>query len=186
MKNSPEYSPARSADQAWVVGGMAFAVAVSSAAIALLEDLLVSATPRAITGGERVAYAMSWSALTLIPLLACILVVANWRFFDPAAIDGSRPAAGSPLDLQCRVLHNTLEQSVLAIVAHAAFAVVAPAAWLSFVPALAMWFVIARLAFWVGYLTKPRLRAFGFASTFFPTAIVLVIDLTRLWTGGEN
>jgi hypothetical protein len=58
-----------------------------------------------------------------------------------------------------------------------------PAAALAWIPALAMWFVVARMAFWIGYLIAPRFRAFGFAATVCPTAVVIAAVLIRLPAG---
>ena len=48
------------------------------------------------------------------------------------------------------------------------------------IPALASLFALGRAAFWIGYLVAPWARAFGFALTFYPTAVAIVWLALRL------
>ena len=45
---------------------------------------------------------------------------------------------------------------------------------LRLLPVLVGLFVVGRVAFWIGYHQSPLSRAFGFATTFYPTVVVLV------------
>jgi uncharacterized membrane protein YecN with MAPEG domain len=65
-----------------------------------------------------------------------------------------------------RAIANTLEQSVCFIPALLALAAGVTAAVMPQVIALALVFAAARLVFWLGYLTRPVLRAPGMAATF--------------------
>ncbi len=105
----------------------------------------------------------------LIP--GCVMVVmigvmAARRFFDSSLIDGAAPVVGSHADIDDRVLRNTTEQLVLALV-------IWP--FIGFrlggvsIIALGIGMAVARLLFWLGYHIAAPLRAFGFAASFYPT-----------------
>ena len=112
--------------------------------------------------------------------LFLILVIgrlAQRRFFDDAIIDGEPFALGSGAEIDQRVLTNTVEQMLLALLIWP-FA----ASWLGgqtvIVMGVAM--AVARLAFWIGYHLSPPLRAFGFAASFYPTILAVVWTLWKL------
>ena len=112
-------------------------------------------------------------------MLAVIARLAARRFFDDEIIDGERFAPGSPADLDQRVLTNTIEQMVLALLVWPAVATFLGAVTV-IVMGVAMG--IARIAFWVGYRVSPPLRAFGFAASFYPTLFAVLLLLWRLVT----
>ncbi|MGI9394303.1 MAG: MAPEG family protein [Boseongicola sp.] len=99
-------------------------------------------------------------------LLLVIGRLAQRRFFDDDIIDGEPFVAGSDADIDQRVLTNTIEQLVLAVVTWPFVGVVLGGVA---VIALGIGFGIARMAFWIGYHQSPPLRAFGFAASFYPT-----------------
>jgi len=72
-------------------------------------------------------------------------------------------------------LQNTLEQSCLAVPVYIATAIVAPATVLSVVPAAAAMFFVGRLLFFAGYANGAPSRAYGFALTFYPTVLLLLL-----------
>jgi len=113
-----------------------------------------------------------------VVLLMMIGRLAQRRFFDDAAIDG-QPLTGAA-EIDRRVLQNTLEQVALALCIWplVGFFIGAGTAL-----ALGLGFVVARLAFWVGYHLSPPLRAFGFAATFYPTVLAALLVLWRLAVG---
>ena len=112
-------------------------------------------------------------------LMLVIGRLAQRRFFDDALLDGAAPVPGSGAEIDQRVLTNTVEQYVLALLLWP-FA----ASWLGGVTAVVMGigFAIARLAFWIGYHVSPPLRAFGFAASFYPTVLATLWTLWRLIT----
>lgn len=112
-------------------------------------------------------------------MLLVIGRVAQRRFFDDRIIDGQRLDPGSPADIDQRVLSNTLEQTVLALLLWPLAAVSLGAVT---VIVMGIGFGIARLAFWIGYHVSPPMRAFGFAATFYPTVIATLWSLWRLLT----
>lgn len=101
-------------------------------------------------------------------LLAVIGRLAQRRFFDDTLIDGQDFAPGSPAWVDQRVLANTAEQALLALLLwpFAAFTLGG-----GLVVAMGAGFAVARLAFWIGYHRSPPARAFGFAATFYPTVL---------------
>lgn len=101
-------------------------------------------------------------------MLAMIGNLARRRFFDDTIIDGEPLAPGSGAEIDARVLQNTVEQSVLALLLWPMIGLVLGPALLI---ALGVSFAAARLLFWVGYHISPAARALGFAATFYPTAL---------------
>ena len=93
-------------------------------------------------------------------------VIAARRFFSTALIDGAAPVAGSRADIDDRVLRNTTEQLVLALL-------IWPFIGFSLggvsLIALGVGMAVARLLFWIGYHIAAPLRALGFAASFYPT-----------------
>jgi uncharacterized membrane protein YecN with MAPEG domain len=75
------------------------------------------------------------------------------------------------------MLQNTLEQSCLAFPIYIAAPIVAPAALLPLVPAAATMFFVGRLLFFAGYANGAPSRAYGFALTFYPTVLLLLLLL---------
>ncbi len=106
-----------------------------------------------------------------------IAILAGRRFFNDANIDGAAFATGSRGEIDQRVLQNTVEQLVLALVLWP-FA----ASWLGGVTVIVMGvaFGFARLLFWVGYHLSPSLRAFGFAASFYPTVVAVFWTVWKL------
>ncbi len=122
----------------------------------------------------------------LLPGLFMLVVIgrlAQRRFFDDDIIDGGAFAPGTGAEIDQRVLGNTVEQLVLALCIWPATAVLLAGQGPGVIAALGVGFVIARLAFWIGYHLSPPLRAFGFAATFYPTVFVAIWALARLVGG---
>jgi hypothetical protein len=69
---------------------------------------------------------------------------------------------------------------VLAVVAHLALVTIVPADSIRAVAILVMLFVIGRVTFWIGYHVSGVARAFGFATTFYPTVAVYVFVVSRI------
>jgi hypothetical protein len=124
--------------------------------------------------GSRVAFAAKWLLIPGFALLIGIGVVASRRFFSPDAIDGTPEPIGRTLGINLRYNQNTLEQTVLVVIAWPLLALLLPAGQLGLNPVLAVLFGFGRAAFWIGYLIAPWARAFGFGLTFTPTAAAYV------------
>ena len=111
--------------------------------------------------------------------IAMIATLAARRFFDRSVTNGQPFAEGSPGWVDGRVLANTMEQAVLALLL---WPFVAMTLGGNVVLVMGLAFAVARLAFWAGYRLSPPLRAFGFAATFFPTILASVWSLVA-WLG---
>ncbi|WP_062203203.1 MAPEG family protein [Aureimonas sp. AU12] len=156
-----------SAEQRGVLTGIALAVIAPPLAIAGLLRVLADIAPV-----PAVAF-----ALAALPLAACIGRIAAYRFTAPAAIDGSVPPGDAALGRLRAILANTLEQTVLFVLALLALAPVLPPSLAALPIAMAIWFVIARAIFAATYAKGAAARAFGFAATFYPSLLGLVAAL---------
>lgn len=131
---------------------------------------------RDATAGERIAFALKADVLIALWLAISIGLLARHRFFTPEDIDGSGLTQGSEKAKVLQAsLQNTLEQAVLAVLAHSMWALTMPASWLSAVPAAAILFLCGRVLFVRGYSGGAPSRALGFALTFYPSALMLVV-----------
>lgn len=161
--------------QKGVVRGMAAALAVTLASFAvtlLWAPDIMPADPG--NPALRMAFAFRTDVFVLLALAITIGAVAQHRFLTPADIDGSGLTEGTEAaSVKRAVLQNTLEQSVLAVGAHLAWAVVMPPSLLVQVPLAVVLFVVGRICFWRGYAGGAPARAFGFALTFYPSALML-------------
>lgn len=113
--------------------------------------------------------------LVLGSMIGCL---ACRRYFNTNAIDGQPHLLGSPAEIDQRVLNNTAEQALLAVLIWPALGVLLPENGPGICLALGIGFAITRLFFWAGYHISPPLRAFGFAGTFYAT---LMAGLWALW-----
>ena len=111
--------------------------------------------------------------------------LAQRRFFDDELIDGERFAPDSAAAIDQRVLSNTVEQLVLALCIWPASAVILAGDGPGVIVVLGLNFAIMRLLFWGGYHASPPLRAFGFAASFYPTALVALWTLWALINYGQ-
>lgn len=151
--------------------GMAAGLAVAVAAIAIGQ-----ASDAARSAGETLGAA---AAILGLWVAAAIGDVARLRFADDAAIAGAAAGVDPPALLVARaVLQNTLEQAVVAGFAYVALAYVAAAP--ATIAVLAGCFSVGRVLFWVGYPRGAAARAFGFALTFCPSVLGLLVVLVRL------
>lgn len=158
-----------------VARGMASALIAALAVFALASIYL----PRVVNWRADLPARLwlgSWTILLpLATLLICIARLAKHRFFTPEDINGSALTTGTErARLLQSLLQNTLEQTCLAVPVYLAASVIAPDFLLPMVPAAGLMFVVGRLSFFAGYASGAASRAFGFAFTFYPTAILLV------------
>jgi len=122
---------------------------------------------------DRIAYALRWNVLAALPLVALIGTIGNSRFFTDA-IDPLRGAEDRALDINRRVALNTLEQTVIFAIATMALSTMLSPGQLTVIGAAAICFVVARLAFWIGYRIDPLYRAAGFAASAYLAVGLLV------------
>jgi len=167
-------------DQKTVAIGAASGI-VSMIVLVWLLSKTIPAPAIADTAGDRLAYALPWAVVAVLPFFAMIIAVGNARFLSEA-IDPTAGKEDQKMVVNGRVAENTLQQYVCFLVAILALAVTLPADRLSFVPAVAITFVIARIVFWVGYRIHPLYRAPGFSSTAYMN-IFMFIAVLWMWLG---
>jgi len=159
------------------ITGAIITIVVLSAGIAFIPTSL---TPDS-TVGERLAFTLKADILVIVWLARCIGMIGRHRFHTPEDIDGAGLTTGTP---QAKVLQatlqNTLEQAVLAIVVHLIWAVVMPVSWISGVLAGAGLFFVGRLLFIRRYEGGGPSRALGFALTFYPSIVMLLITIIMI------
>jgi hypothetical protein len=168
-------------DQRKVLAGMAGAVVFSAAFFEVMfHSTAIGLAPSGgIETSWRLAYALKWEVIAALCLLAGVAKIANRRFFIAEAIDGD---AAPSIEIDRRYIQNTLEQLVLAIVAHLALVTIVAPESIRAVAVLVMLFVIGRVTFWIGYHYSGPARAFGFGTTFYPTVAVYVFLLSRIFS----
>lgn len=165
-------------EQHGVMLGMAAAAVVTVAGLgwAVTAPLPATGDPLA----ERIAATSRADVLVVVWLAAGIANVARLRFFSASDIAGSSHGAASDQVRRAgAILLNTLEQVVLAVLAHLIVAV-------SFehpgraVTVLVTLFCAGRLLFWIGYRHGARARALGFGLSFYPSIAALIASAGTL------
>jgi hypothetical protein len=120
--------------------------------------------PDGASTAGRLSLALAWLLPGAGLLWAMLVAQMAGRFilgrFDPLA--GAEPRV---LAVNQRVITNTVEQGAVFVPALLALAAGAPSALMPQVLALPAVFVVARCAFWAGYLVAPIGRALGMAAT---------------------
>lgn len=157
------------------------AIGAASGVIAMIGSLwlLYNVLP-APTGAEAVAvrldYALKWNAFAALPLFVMLGAVGNARFLGQA-IDPTLGKEDRRMVIDGRVADNTLQQFVLFAAGSLALAAAVTGPEVRIVGAAAITFVVMRVAFWIGYRIRPVYRAFGFSSTAYMNAGLLVAAL---------
>ncbi len=115
----------------------------------------------------------------ILPIFFVIISIgrlAKFRFFSPEDIDGSGLTSGtSEAKILQSLLQNTLEQSVIAFGVYTVWCLLMPGSWLSVIPLCSILFGIGRACFFKGYSKGAPARAFGFALTFYSTAVLFLV-----------
>jgi len=147
-----------------IVGiGAASGVTLMALSVWLLTGLLPQpAIPDATA--DRLAYALRANVVALLPLFAMLMAIGNSRFLSDA-IDPTLRAESKAMEIDGRVAGNTLEQTFGFVITSLALSTLVPLAQLQAVWACTIVFVVARVAFWIGYRINPLYRAPGFAAT---------------------
>jgi hypothetical protein len=161
-----------------VARGMGLALLTAIAVFAFSATYLSRVWSVGSDLASRVTLA-SWALLLpASTLFVCIARLAKHRFVTPDDIHGSALTSGTDkAKLLQALLQNTLEQSCLAVPVYIAISIVVPASLLSVVPAAAAMFLVGRLFFFTGYAKGAPSRAYGFALTFYPTVLLLLLLL---------
>jgi hypothetical protein len=169
--------------QQGVVKGMASALIVSLITISAgvyIDPFSYSSIHD--VGGRLEVFGLSLILPTSF-LVVSIGRLARFRFLSPEDIDGSALTKGSEHALLLQsLLQNTLEQFVIAFGVYAAWCFLMPLSWLSAIPLSSVLFSLGRALFFKGYRNGAASRAFGFALTFYSTALLFVIMIIyQLW-----
>jgi len=122
---------------------------------------------------DHLVFTIHCDLFALLSLLFGIAAVATQRFFTPSAIGGENLSSNQHIAINVSYIQNSLEQFVLLFIAHLTLATILPTPQLKLIPILVALFLLSRICFWIGYHKNPTYRAFGFAATFYPTAIVI-------------
>jgi hypothetical protein len=149
-------------EQKIVAIGASSGIVTMLVAMYLLTPIMPALAPGAATA-ERIAFALRWDALAILPLFAMIVAVGNARALSEA-IDPTAGKESRAMLINGRVIDNTVQQYLLFLMATLAVAA-SDGARMSVVSASAAIFIVVRLAFWIGYRIDPLYRAFGMSST---------------------
>jgi hypothetical protein len=155
-----------------IIIGAAISIAVIAGTVIASPTLLA---PQA-TAGERLAFALQADAFIGLWLAISVGLLARHRFFSPEDIDGGGLSLGTETaSILQATLQNTLEQTVLAVLVHLAWASLMPVSWLAVIPAAVVLFLSGRVLFVRGYRAGAPSRALGFALTFYPSVLMLIV-----------
>jgi hypothetical protein len=113
---------------------------------------------------DRIAFALQLNVLAVLPFFVMVITVANSRFTSDAINPLDQRETVSQ-EIDGRVVDNTLQQNFAFLIATLALATVLPASHLQVLKAMTAVFVLARVAFWIGYRIGPLYRAPGMAAT---------------------
>jgi uncharacterized MAPEG superfamily protein len=164
-------------DQKAVATGAVSGIAAMILSLWLLYAVLPN--PDLFNLADRLAYALQWDVVAVLPLVAMFIAIGNARALGEA-IDPTLGKEDAKMLINGKVASNTLEQYALFLVGALALAAAVEGPKVKIVAAAAITFVIMRIAFWIGYRIKPVHRAFGFASTFYMNLGLIV---GALWLG---
>jgi hypothetical protein len=165
-------------DQKIVGVGAASGVTAMIAAMAGIYQLW-PVNPSLADVSSRLAYALQANAFAVLPLLIGIMAVGNNRFLSEA-IDPTLQRENPATQINGRVVENTLQQYVLFLIGTLALSVNLTAEQMRVIPAAALVFVVARIAFWIGYRIHPLYRAFGMAATGYLNVGILACALWKI------
>lgn len=177
-QNLPSDLESFAAVQAGVRKSAIAALLVSLVMLAAAWHFGVGWPVKAASDSERLAFVFRCELAIGFVLWAMIARVGAMRYFSPHDIGGvGNGPERREIAVARAALQNTIEQSVLAILAHLALALALPADRMAVIAMLTGLFVVGRIAYWFGYLRGGPSRAFGFALTFYPTIIALAAAL---------
>ena len=161
-------------EQRQVIKAMVFAALFSLIYIGIAYYWIPIALIPAIGVQDQLLYTIRCDLFAILMLLFGIACVAKQRFFSPTAIGGDTQESDRSIVINIRYIQNTLEQCVLLFITHLALSTVLTAQSMRLIPILVSLFIIGRLSFWIGYHHSALSRAFGFATTFYPTAVCMI------------
>jgi hypothetical protein len=122
---------------------------------------------------STLAFTLKVNALGLIPLFILIAQVGNQRFLSDA-IDPLRHKENQRMEVDGRVVDNTMQQQFVFFVGTLALSTLLQPGQMKLITAMAIVFVAARIIFWIGYHINPLYRAPGMAATAYMNLGILV------------
>ena len=168
-----------SPEQRRVAAGMGLAVVATLVGLRFGPQVYPLALPPLATLPDRLSFALQADLFVLVWLVLAVGNVARLRFLSPGDIAGSGFASPGPrIAVGVAIVQNTLEQSFLALGAHLALATRLGPQQMVLIPCLVALFCLGRLCFWLGYRHGAGGRAFGFATTFYPTVYAYGLAIT--------
>lgn len=128
------------------------------------------------TFAERMRYALIGNIFALIPFFIMLVVVGNARFLGKA-INPLRHAESKIMEIDGRVVDNTLQQNFVFAIASLTASTFVWHEYLNIIWACGIVFALARVAFWVGYRVNPLYRAPGMAATSYMNLFLIIFVL---------
>lgn len=126
---------------------------------------------------DRVTYTLSWAALYSLPLIVGIHSTLFTRFNSHDYIKGY--AAENQPGFNAAYLSNTVEQTLLNVLAAFSLGMVAPQSFIKLVPIQACIFLVGRMLYFASYKKNPMQRFIGFVMGYY--AALLSISATLYW-----
>lgn len=155
--------------------GVGIAAAIAATAFGFSLPGVWSAFPVAPEEvAQRIVLWTACEAFVFLTLVIAVARLARFRFFSESDIDAGGGAGTARAQALQAQLQNTLEQAVLAAVAHLAWLMLASPGWAMLAAVFAGYFCVGRLLFFVGYTGGAPARALGFGLTFYPSVALLV------------
>ena len=133
---------------------------------------------------DRIVWTLRHQVLGALTVVWCLIHVSVNRALS-AAIN---PLSGHEASVEKanRILSNTLEQFVLNAVNQLILSTYLSESNLRLIPLLTAYFVIGRIAFWIGYQIAPKYRALGYTLTFWPSLVITGLNAYFLLTTNAN
>ncbi|HTJ19187.1 MAG TPA: MAPEG family protein [Steroidobacteraceae bacterium] len=169
-------------EQKIVAAGAASGIALMVLSVWVLTSLLPQ-PDITDTVAERLAYALKANMVAVVPLFVMIITIANSRFLSDA-IDPTRRAESRSMQIDGRVVDNTLQQNFVFAVTSLAVSTFVPFHNLQVVWACAIVFIVARCAFWLGYRINPLYRAPGMSATAYLNLGMILYGVYSAFAGG--
>lgn len=162
-----------------IIGGSATVLGVFGSMLVGVDVIPSDASP-----ADKLAFVLKSDLPIAIWLGISVGILARHRFFTPEDIDGGGLSNGTEVAKIFQAnLQNTLEQSVLAVLAHSIWIVSLPSESAFTIWVAVVFFVVGRIMFLAGYRKGAPARAVGFALTFYPSMLLLAISLVSVVVG---
>ena len=125
---------------------------------------------------DRLVFTLKLNVFAVIPLFVAVAAVGNGRFLSDA-IDPLRHVENRAMEINGRVIDNTLQQNFVFLIGTLALSSYLTSDTIKLIPVLVVVFVLARIVFWVGYRIHPLYRAPGMAATSYMNLGILLTVL---------